>query len=150
MIFIKNQLRSQKVDNKAVQKDIQILLDELDYADFDISIWFTTNVTIRKYNREYRKKDKATDILSFPYHPDLKPGEHIQVKDPEDKNLGDIIISVEYVECDAQNLGVTLEQRIKRLLVHGVCHLLGYDHIQDDDYKIMLAQEKKLLKKITD
>jgi probable rRNA maturation factor len=149
MIFIHTKLRAQVVDKKQLHDDLALLLQDLGYADFDINVVLTTNATIRRYNRDYRHKDKPTDILSFPYHPDLKPGQRIKVKDEEDKNLGDLIISVEYVRRAAQELGVTFENRLKRLLVHGVCHLLGYDHIKDTDYQIMLKKEIALLKKIS-
>ena len=148
MIFIKNRVRKHSVDEEQLRKDIEILLDALNYANYDISILLTTNAGIRKYNREYRHKDKPTDIISFPYHTTLQAGQRIKVKAPEDKNLGDIVISVDYVLQEAKKLGVTFEQRLKRLLVHGVCHLLGYDHVLDQDYKIMLKKEMALLKKI--
>jgi len=72
-----------------------------------------------------------------------------EVKEEEDKNLGDLIISAEYVTKDAKELNVTFEARMKKLLVHGVCHLLGYDHIIDADWHRMRAKEGFLLKKIT-
>ena len=148
MILIKNSLRKITVDTKQLQHDAQTVLDALDYGDYDLGIWLTTNKTIRDYNKTYRGKDKATDILSFPAHPELKPGQRIDVVTEDDKNLGDIIIAPEYVTKDAAKLGVTFEARMQRLLVHGICHLLGYDHIEDADYKAMYKKEMALLKKI--
>lgn len=146
MITIKNSQRKIKVDTKQLKRDAQTILDSLDYADFDLGILLTSNKTIQKYNRDYRGKDKPTDILSFSYHDDLKAGERIKAKSEEDKNLGDLIIAPEYVVEEAKKLGVTFEQRMQRLLVHGVCHLLGYDHEIDADYKIMLKKEMALLR----
>lgn len=148
MIFIKHTQRTIKMDLKQVEKDAQKILDLLGYSDFDLGIWLTTNASIRAYNKRYRDKDKPTDILSFPNHPELKPGQRIKVVTEDDKNVGDIIISLEYVKKDAVKLGTTFEKRMKRLLVHGICHLLGYDHIQDDDYKVMYKKEMALLKQI--
>jgi rRNA maturation RNase YbeY len=148
MIHIKNSQRKIAINIPEMTADLQSLLNALKYPDFDISVLITTNTTIRAYNRDYRDKDKATDILSFPYHPELIAGKRIKVKEPEDKNLGDLIISAEYVTKDAQELKVTFEQRMKRLLVHGVCHLLNYDHIDDADWRRMRAKEGFLLKKI--
>lgn len=148
MILIKNSQRTITLDTNRLKKDAQIILDALKYSDFDLGIWLTTNKTIHKYNRDYRHKDKPTDILSFPFYPDLKAGERITALTDEDKNLGDLIISLEYVQADAKKLGVTFEQRMKRLLVHGICHLLGYDHIKDEDYKVMYRKEMALLKKL--
>ena len=103
-----------------------------DYADFDLGIWLTSNKMIRKYNKQYRDKDKPTDVLSFPYHHELKAGEQIKVKTEEDKNLGDLIIAPEYVMHDLPKWETTFEKHLQRLLVHGICHLLGYDHIKDE------------------
>ena len=146
MIHIKNNQRKITIDLNQMQNDLRIILKALKYADFDISVLITTNRTIRRYNSDFRHKDKATDILSFPYHPELSAGKRIKVREPEDKNLGDLIISAEYVLKDAAQLKVTFEKRIKRLLVHGVCHLLGYDHIIDADWRRMRAKEGFLLK----
>jgi probable rRNA maturation factor len=145
MIYLRNTQRSIKINTTQLKKDVQTFLTALGYEDFDIGIWITTDATIQKYNREYRHKDKPTDILSFPYHDTLKAGQRIKVKEPEDAQLGDLIISAAYVTKDAQRLGISFERRMRRLLVHGICHLLGYDHIEDTDYKVMLAQERKLL-----
>lgn len=148
MIQIKNTQKKITIDESQLHRDTQTLLDQLEYSDFDLGIWITTNATIQRYNREYRDKDKPTDILSFPYHPDLKAGERIKVQEVDDANVGDIIISAEYVTKDAQRLNITFERRLRRLLVHGICHLLGYDHINDHDYKIMLKKERELLEKV--
>lgn len=148
MILIKNTQRSIFVDVKKLQNDIEKILHSLGYDDFDIGIWLTTNKTIHKYNRDYRHKDKPTDILSFSFYPGLKPGERISAKNSEDKNLGDLIISVEYVQKAAKEFQQTLEQRLQILLVHGICHLLGYDHERDEDYKVMQKKENFLLKKL--
>ena len=148
MITIKNAQRTIKFDVKKFHQDAQTLLDVLKYSDFDLGILLTTNRTIRCYNREFRHKDKATDILSFSYHPQLKAGSRIKVKTSDDKNLGDLVISLESVREDAKKWNVSFEERMRTLLVHGICHLLGYDHISDDDYKKMHRKELMLLKRL--
>jgi rRNA maturation RNase YbeY len=145
MINFKDSQRSIKIDAAQLIKDAQTFLTALGYEDFDLGIWITTNATIKKYNRDYRQKDKPTDILSFPYHDTLKAGKRIKVSEPEDENLGDLIISAAYVKKDAVRLGISFERRMRRLLVHGICHLLGYDHIKTSEYKVMLAKERELL-----
>jgi rRNA maturation RNase YbeY len=145
MIHIRNSQRTIKIDTAQIKKDVNTFLKALGYEDFDLGIWITTDATIQKYNREYRHKDKPTDILSFPYHDTLKAGQRIKVKEPEDENLGDLIISAAYVTKDAKRLGISFERRMRRLLVHGICHLLGYDHMKDSEYKVMLAKERELL-----
>lgn len=149
MILIKNTQRTIAVSLKKMQEDAQNILRILRYDNFDLGIWITTNKTIHTYNREYRKKDKPTDILSFSYHPTLKAGERIIPKNDDDKNLGDLIISAEYVQKAAKELQQTVDERMRILLVHGICHLLGYDHELDEDYKIMHKKEKEILKKLS-
>lgn len=148
MITIKNTQRRVPIDIDKVRKDSQIILDALSYHDFDLGIWFTTDQTIRRYNRDYRDKDKPTDILSFPHHPHLKAGERIKARSEEDKNLGDLIIAPDYVLRDVPRWHMTFEERIPVLLVHGICHLLGYDHIEDEEYRVMRTKEQSLLKKL--
>jgi len=121
------------------------MLEISGYPDFDIGVWFTTNKTIREYSKKFRKKDKPTDILSFPYHDKLKPGQKIVVKEPEDKNLGDIIISVEFAKKEAQEKKLALEKYLQILLAHGIAHLLGFDHKTEKQYKAMQEMERRLL-----
>lgn len=148
MITIRNSQRKIAIDLDRFKKDAQKILDLLDYSDFDLGIWLTTNHTIRKYNRDFREKDRPTDILSFPYHTELVAGDRIVVQSDDDKNLGDIIISPEYVLADLERWGKTFDERMRILLVHGMCHLLGYDHIKDKDYAVMHAKETWLLRKL--
>ena len=145
MILIQNRVRAISFDVAAFEKKAATVLEYLNYKDFDLNILITTNKTVKKYNREYRNKDKATDIISFPYHPDLKAGQKIKVKTDDDRAIGDILIALEYVYKNRHNLEGTFIERMDRMLVHGICHCLGYDHIEDKDYKVMYALEKKLL-----
>lgn len=148
MISIRNTQRKIKVDTNALRKDAQKILDALNYSDFDLGIWLAGIATSRTYNKRYRNQDKPTDVLSFSYHPALKAGKRIKVQSLEDKNLGDLIICPEYVRNDLPKWNTTFEKHMQRLLVHGICHLLGYDHIEDADYKIMHKKEMELLKKL--
>jgi probable rRNA maturation factor len=149
MITIRDTQRSIRVSKTALQKTAATMLASLGYADFDLGILLTTNATIRRYNKTYRDKDKATDILSFPYHESLKPGQKIVVKSPEDKNMGDIIISLEYVRKDAIiRWNRYFDDHMTVLLAHGIAHLLNYDHQTDAEFEVMQKVEKKLLKAV--
>ncbi len=144
MISLLNKKNTVLIDKKVLKKDAQKILDLLDYSDFDLAILLTNNITVQKYNREYRDKDVPTDILSFPFH-ELLPGQRIEPKTEEDKNLGDLIISVEYVQKLYPD---NLYERMQTLLVHGICHLLGHDHDTEKTDKEMLALEDFLLLKL--
>ncbi|HSW75685.1 MAG TPA: rRNA maturation RNase YbeY [Candidatus Saccharimonadales bacterium] len=147
MIIIKNRQRTIDFSTKNYQEKAQKILDYLGYNDFDIGILLTTDKTIQQYNRQYRNQDKPTDVLSFPYHK-VQAGKKIKVTADEDKNLGDIVISVSYVFKNKKNLKGDFNARMDRMLVHAICHLLGYDHIKDADYKKMITLENKLMKLI--
>ncbi len=148
MILIKNKITKIKINSNKIKNDVATMLKIAGYPGFDIGILFTTNQTIKKYNKTYREKDKATDILSFPYHTELKAGEKITILDPEDKNLGDIIISLEFAKKDAKRLTQALSKHLETLLAHGIAHLLGHDHKSDTEYKAMQKFEHKLLKTV--
>ena len=108
----------------------------------EISVLFTDDKFIRSLNDKYRGIDKSTDVLSF----SLREG---SVKTPEsesDKLLGDIIISVETAQRQADNLNHSMEKELTVLLIHGLLHLTGYAHEEDKDYKIMRERESEMLK----
>ena len=101
---------------------------------------------IRKINKQYRGIDKATDVLSFPMFEKDELDRKIEAKDflPEDV-LGDIIISIPKVEEQAMEYGHSFERELSYMVVHGFYHLMGYDHIQAEDKKIMRPKEEKIL-----
>jgi len=149
MITIKNTQRSTKLSATRIKTQVQAMLATAGYPDYDVSIWFTSNATIRRYNKQFRNKDKPTDILSFPFH-DLKPGERLNAQTPDERNLGDIIISVAYAQKDCKiTWKRTFEQHLPHLLAHGIAHLLGHDHQTDAEYQKMHIFEQKLIKGIS-
>ncbi|MBP7586595.1 MAG: rRNA maturation RNase YbeY [Thermoanaerobaculia bacterium] len=99
---------------------MQELVAELAPEADSVGIRFAGDATVRRLNREFRGKDKATDVLSF-------PGE----ESPEGRHLGDIVISIPTAERQARERGATLEEEVKLLLLHGVLHCLGHDHETD-------------------
>jgi rRNA maturation RNase YbeY len=148
MVTIKNTQRTVKINKKEIELVATKILNIIGYPDFDLGIWFTNNKTVRYYNHKYRNKDKPTDILSFSYHSNLKPGQKIIVHSEEDKNLGDLILSAPYIQAQANKLKISLQDHIVTLLVHGICHLLGYDHETNKEYRQMRAKESYILKKL--
>lgn len=148
MITIKNRVRAISLDQAWLKNQAQQILDILDYSDFDLGILLTTNTTIRRFNKQYRGKDAPTDILSFAFHPRLKAGKRIKYETEDEKNLGDLIISLHYIHKDPKKMGFTFTKRLQILLVHGICHLLGYDHEKDAEYKVMQAKEQEILSKL--
>ena len=111
-----------------------------------ITVTLTTPENIRKINNEYRNIDRATDVLSFPMFEKDELDKKIKEQDfiCEDV-LGDIIISVEKVEEQAKEYGHSFERELSYMVVHGFYHLMGYDHIEEEDKKIMRPKEEKIL-----
>ncbi len=142
MITIRNTQRRISINIKKLHAQAEHILAILGYADFDLGIWLTSEKTIRHYNKQYRSKDVSTDILSFAYHPHIKAGERIIPKTEDDKNLGDLILAPAYIKKKAPEWDQPFDQRLRELLVHGICHLLGYDHETDADFEVMQKQER--------
>ena len=114
-----------------------------------MTITLTTPENIRKINKKYRKIDKATDVLSFPMFEKAELDEKIKNKDflYEDV-LGDIIISIDKVREQAGEYGHSFERELSYMVVHGFYHLMGYDHIEEEDKKIMRPKEEKVLEQL--
>jgi len=114
-----------------------------------MTITFTTPEEIRKINKKYRKIDKATDVLSFPMFEKDELDEKIKSGDfPYEDVLGDVIISIEKVREQAKEYGHSFERELSYMLVHGFYHLMGYDHIEEEDKKIMRPKEEKILNEL--
>lgn len=112
----------------------------------EVDITIVTDEEIHALNRDYRNVDRATDVLSFALDED--GGEPELVGGPEVHLLGDIIISAETATRQADEFGHGLEREIVYLAVHGLLHLLGYDHMQEDDKVVMRAKEEEALREI--
>lgn len=127
--------------NEAVQKVAEIY--GLDNAQ--VSITLTDNPHIHEINRDYRKVDRPTDVISFALNegeePEIEGGAPINV-------LGDIIISVERAKEQAKDYGHSVRREIAFLTVHGMLHLLGYDHIKEEDRKEMRKEEDFVMEKL--
>ena len=112
----------------------------------EVDITIVTDAEIHVLNRDYRNVDRATDVLSFALDED--GGEPELVGGPEVHLLGDIIISAETAMRQAEEFGHGLEREIVYLAVHGLLHLLGYDHMQEEDKVVMRAKEEEALREI--
>lgn len=148
MVNITNEDVTTKLDIQEFEKNAQSILSWMGYGDFDLGILLTNNETIQRFNHDYRSKDVPTDILSFPFHTELKAGETIEVRSEDDKNIGDLIISLEYIQDVCKEENTTINEHLRTLLCHGICHLLGYDHYTDETDKVMKEKETWLAAKL--
>ncbi len=122
-----------------------------------VSIRLCDDEAIHEINREFRSVDRATDVLSFPtvnYPAGKTAGacdKHLRLEYDDGLDavmLGDLILSVPHVLAQAEEYGHTPQRECAYLLVHGLCHLMGYDHIEEDDKRRMRAMEEKILSAI--
>lgn len=113
--------------------------------NYVVELNFVDNKTIKKINREYRKINKVTDVISFAFL-ELKKGE-IKIKSKEPQLLGEIIISIEKIKSQAKELNHSFLYELSYLYVHGLLHLLGYDHVHNKkEANLMFKVEDDILK----
>tara|TARA_B100000497_G_scaffold37367_1_gene43904 strand:+ start:1346 stop:1792 length:447 start_codon:yes stop_codon:yes gene_type:complete len=108
-------------------------------VDNEINLRILDDNKMKKLNHQFRNKNNTTNVLSF-------PSDDISIR--HTKNIGDIAISLEYVEREAKEEGKTFEDHMIHMLAHGVYHILGYDHESDEMATIMENKEINILNKI--
>ncbi|MBR0490923.1 MAG: rRNA maturation RNase YbeY [Clostridia bacterium] len=142
-------------ENKEYLEIIDIVLKEcykvekLENSKLTVQITLTTPENIRKLNKEYRNIDKETDVLSFPMFE--KEEIDLKVKDqdfPYEDILGDMVISIPRVEEQAKEYGHSFKRELSYMVVHSFYHLMGYDHMEEEDKKVMRMKEDKILDKL--
>ena len=120
--------------------------EKLENSKLYITVTLTNPENIRKINKEYRNIDRATDVLSFPMFEKDELEEKIKKNDFKHIDvLGDLVISIEKVQEQAKEYGHSFERELSYMLVHGFYHLMGYDHIKEEDKKKMRPKEEKIL-----
>ncbi len=111
-----------------------------------VSITLTTPKVIKKLNKEYRNLDKETDVLSFPMFEKSELDKKIKNQDFSNEDiLGDMVISIPRVKEQAKEYGHSFERELSYMVVHSFYHLMGYDHIKDEDKQIMRPKEEYIL-----
>jgi pyridoxine 5-phosphate synthase len=120
----------------------EILLDQCKISDFQVNIVFTDDDELQQLNHRYRNREEPTNVLSFPFDEDSEP----LLQNLPIKELGDIVISVDRAQGEAVEFGLSLKRRLAWLMIHGLLHLLRYDHEKSkQDAESMYAREEELL-----
>ena len=123
--------------------------EELTDSKMYINIILTTSKNIREYNKKYRNIDKETDVLSFPMFEKEELDKKTKNKDFKNLDiLGDMIISIPKVEEQAKEYGHSFERELAYMVVHSFYHLMGYDHMTEEDKSVMRAKEENVLNKL--
>lgn len=144
-VLIKNDQKKIKMTPDLRRLVKRAVLAVLDFEDFgrraEVSVTFTDNEGIHALNHEYRNVDRPTDVLSFP----LSDGEDYDT-DGDAVLLGDIVISLERAQTQAEEYGHSFEREVAFLTVHSMLHLLGYDHeTSPEDERDMFARQDEIL-----
>jgi len=150
--------------DESFEFDIEKLIEELaakvlksekvKYKNVTLNVLFTDNAGIKTINSEFRNIDKETDVLSFPAIPFEKPGDFSVIKgceadyfdpDTDELILGDIMISLERAHSQAEEYGHSFRREVAFLITHSLLHLLGYDHMTDDERTVMEKKQEAVL-----
>jgi len=115
--------------------------------EFEFSLKLTDDDELKELNASFRGKEKSTNVLSFPSQV-LHEGDLNDFKNAKQLYLGDMAVSYDRVEEEAIKYGITFENHFIHLILHSILHLLGFDHIDDDDAFEMEKLEKKILKRM--
>lgn len=119
-------------------------MHNLDKKRCEISVTFVDLDEIHELNRQYRGVDKPTDVLSFPQFDDLEE----EIPEVCEICLGDVVICEQKAREQAEEFGHSFERELVYLFTHSVLHLLGYDHMEDDEKKAMREREEEIMKQI--
>lgn len=132
-------IRGSRVDVARLRRVAQAVLQGIGQSKAELSIALVDDPSIAELNGQYRAKPRPTDVLSF----SLVEGDFA---DHRGGMLGDVVISVETAATQAAERHRSLDETVARLLVHGVLHLIGHDHEDDDEAREMQAEERRLLR----
>lgn len=131
------------IRKKAEKTITEVLRVENISENVEVSLSIVDKETIHKLNKDYRNVDRETDVLSFPMDEEGFDNEGNPLI-----LLGDIVICLDVAEDQAADFGHSLEREIMYLICHSTLHLLGYDHIEEDDKKVMRSKEKEVMKNL--
>ena len=141
---IKENKKYEEIVKRIIEKCIKE--EKLKDSKLAIAITLTNSKNIKNINKEYRNIDKETDVLSFPMFEKKELDKKIKEKDfVYEDILGDIVISIDKVEEQSEEYGHGFERELSYMVVHGFYHLMGYDHEDENDKKIMREKEEKIL-----
>ena len=149
--IVYKEIEEKEEHQKIIQKVLEKCFEEEKIIDSKLMITITlTNAeNIKEINKQYRNIDKTTDLLSFPIFEKDELENKIKNRLFEHEDvLGDIIISIPKVEEQAKEYGHSFERELSYMVVHGFYHLMGYDHIKEEDKQEMRPKEEKILNQL--
>lgn len=141
-ILISNRQKRKKIPRKILEQTAQVILNDLGYPDHELSLLIVDDPQIEILNREYLNHEGPTNVISFA----MQEGAHSGISP---LLLGDVVISADTAEKEAVSAGISFRQRLIELLIHGMLHLIGFDHETDEESARKMAEVSgKLLEKV--
>ena len=137
-VLIDNRQDRFRVPTKKIRMKIQVILNALDCHDKEISLVVTDDAGIRELNRQYLDRDRPTNVIAFP----MQEGEFSHITPGL---LGDVVISADTTAVEADNAGIDFSERFDQLIIHGILHLLGYDHENDEQEAAKMDEKRNVL-----
>jgi len=116
--------------------------------DYEVDVLFVGDEEIHAINRDYRGVDRVTDVISFAFNDDKDPSHQI-LGDEVERILGEILICIPQALRQAKEIGNSEEREICFLFCHGLLHLLGYDHMKEEDEKVMFALQDAIMEEVS-
>ena len=142
-VLIDDRQSRQKISLKKIKQTVQVILDALDCPNGEISILIVDDPQIEELNQQYLNRQGPTNVIAFA----MREGEF---SDLSPHLLGDVVISTDTAAREAQMAATSMEQRFYELLVHGILHLMGYDHeTSADDARVMEDKSRELINLIS-
>lgn len=145
VVLLRNLQNVVPIRRARLRKDVETLKRILGVQRFDVGIVCVDNRKIQHINNIYRKKNMPTDVLSFPFYEDLRPGKLPCALHGDEYNLGDIFLGVEYVMQQCQERSWDFHGTLTVVAAHGICHLLGYRHETEEEWDEMFRKESYVL-----
>ncbi len=130
---------------ETVERAVRAALEEAGADDekaVSVTVTLSGNGRVRELNRRWRGRDRSTNVLSFPAPPDMP------LPEGEPRPLGDIVLAGPVVAREAEEAGVPLEEQLAWMVIHGMLHLLGYDHLEDEERRRMEELERRSLARL--
>lgn len=134
-VHVDNRCKNSKISIRNIKRKVKAILEFLESTDSEVSISLVDNKEIEELNRRYLSRSGITNVIAFPMRegafPDISP-----------QLIGDVVISLEKAKSEAINFGRTEEEHFDYLIIHGILHLLGYDH-EESEEKSQEMEEKE-------
>ena len=141
-VLIDNRQKRYRISQKTLTKKAKVVLSALDYPDAELSILLVDDSEIAELNQQYLNRPGPTNVIAFP----MQEGEFSGISP---QLLGDVVISLDTADREGSLAGIGMQSRLDQLLIHGILHLLGYDHENDvDEARRMEEKSDELLQLI--